>query len=479
MKVVLINPPMIFKKMLGEYEKLMEPMPCMGLAYMAAVLEKEDIDIRVIDAVAENWDVEEVMSEIKRIDPDIVGISCLTPSAKTSYELSRRIKEYNPNILRVFGNIHAEIFAEEIIKRDIADVVVKGEGEYTMLELTKAFERGEEFSKIKGIVFKKNGKIIETPSREPITNLDELPYPAWHLFPYEKYGALPFTDIKKPMLGVMASRSCPFRCAFCSAKKLGYRKRDPKKVVDEIEFLIEEYNAKQITFMDLIFPLDKKHATQICEEMIERGINEKIVWATETRADVVDEELLKKMKKAGCKIVMYGIESGSQRILDRINKKLTLESIRRAVRESKKTGLITVGFFMIGLPGETKKDIEKTIKFAKSVGLDFAKFAIFVPFPGSPIFNELIRNNELDLTQLKEDDWIRFSPHNPDPDSLIYVPKGLTKRDICKLKEKATIEFYTSPKNIFNLLFRVRILSPKHILEGVRILLSQILKGNI
>lgn len=476
MKVLLINPPMNLKKSLGEYEKFMEPMPCVGLAYIVAVLRENNVEVSVLDGFAENSTLKEIKEKVEKEEPDILGISCLTPAANSTFKICEEIKKLDQNIFIVLGHRHAEVFAEDIVKKGLADAVIKGEGEYSMLELVKSLENNTELSKVKGIVFKRKGKLVDTGYREPIKDLDGLPYPAWDLFPYTEYGALPFTDIKKPLLGILASRGCPYNCTFCSSRKTKFRKRDPVKIGDEIEFLVEEYNAQQITFMDLIFPVNKKYGLEICNEIIKRGLNEKIIWATETRVDVVDEELFRKMKQAGCKRVMFGIESGSQKILNKIKKGITLNQVRNTVKTAKRVGLECVGFFMLGLPGENKELAEKTINFANEIPLDFAKFAIFIPFPGCEIFNNLVDKGILNLEKIKRQDWIKFSPYNPNPSSVIYCPDKITKKELLKLREKGHRKFYLNPKNIYNIIFKVRTISFKDLLKGGKIFFNEYFK---
>lgn len=474
MKILLINPPSNLKKMLGKFEKLMEPMPCIGLAYVAAMLEENNIEVKVIDAFAENMGIEDIMKVIKEFKPHVVGISCLTPTTHVTIRLIEQIKKHGNNIKIILGNLHANLFANDMLQKG-ADIIIKGEGEYSTVEVLKALENNDSLEKIDGIVFKEDGEIIETPSRPLIKDLDILPYPAWHLFPFKKYGALPFTDLRKSIFGILASRGCPYKCTFCSRGYLKsiYRMREPKKVVDEIEFLIKKYNAKQIAFMDLIFPLTKKQGLDFCDEIISRGINKEIVWTTETRVDKIDKELLKKMKEAGCGRLMFGIESGVQELLDKVKKNFKLEDVKKAVRMTKEIGVKTVGFFMLGLPDETREMSLKTIEFAKKLELDFAKFAITVPFPGSELFDLAVKEGKINLKELKNEDWERFSPFNPNPDNLIYVPDKMSKEELVELHRKATYEFYIRPKTIFNQLFKIRTLSIKQMIYGARAILSR------
>lgn len=463
MKVLLINPSFDFKKF-GRFGRFMESMPCIGLAYIAAVLEKNNIDVEIIDDFVLRLGVSGILNLIKKKRFDIVGISCLTPSAPIAFSIAATIKKYNNKTLTVLGNIHASVFAENILKNEAVDVIVHGEGEYTMLDLTKAIAENGNLTQVKGISFKKNGRIVKTPTREPIDDLDELPYPSWHLFPFKKYGFLPFMNVEKPGLSILGSRGCPYRCTFCSLPKIGnkHRARKPERVADEFEYLINNFPVKQISLVNPIFPLSKEAGLKFCDEMIKRKLNNKIVWTCETRVDRVDRELLKEMRRAGCRRILFGLESGVQELLDNVRKEFTLDNIKETIKYSKKEGIQTSGAFMIGLPGETKEMTQKTIDFAKELDLDFAKFAITVPFPGSVLYEDLTRNGKL-----KRHDWENFVTFNPDPRKLVYIPDKIKPEDLINMQFNAHREFYMRPKVIFNQLFKIRTLGMKELIYGL------------
>lgn len=472
MKVLLINPFFEAKKF-GRFRRFMEPMPCLGLAYIAAVLEKSNVEVEVIDDFVMRLGPTGILKIIKEKQFDIVGISCLTPSAPLVFSIAKEIKRLSKEIYVVLGNIHATIFAEDILKNEAVDVIVHGEGEYAIQEVVKAILDKKDFSQIKGISFKLNGSTIKTPLRESLHNLDELPYPAWHLFPFDRYGFLPFMDVKKPGLSILGSRGCIYHCTFCSLPNIGgeYRERSPKKIVDEFEYLIGRFPIKQISFVDPIFPLTKKFGLDFCEEMIKRKISNKIVWTCETRVDRVDKELLKAMKCAGCGRILYGLESGVQRSLDNINKNFTVNDIKDTLKHTRKAGIQTAGVFMLGLPGETKKMARQTIDFSKRIDLDFAKFAIAVPFPGSQLYDDLLRNGKL-----KRRDWENFVTFNTNPKELVYIPGGMNPEELINIQRRAHLEFYFRLKIIIRLLCKIRTVSMKYLFLGFLSLLRPWIK---
>jgi radical SAM superfamily enzyme YgiQ (UPF0313 family) len=216
----------------------------------------------------------------------------------------------------------------------------------------------------------------------------------------------------------------------------------------------------------------KSQGMEFCEEMISRGLNKEVVWTCETRVDKTDKELLQKMKEAGCGRIMFGIESGVQETLDNIKKGFKVDDVIKAVNYAREVNLTTVGFFMLGLPNETIEQAKATIEFAKKLDLDFAKFAITVPFPGSELFDTLVKENKLDLNELKTSDWEKFTTFNPDSDNLIYVPDTMTRKELLDLQKKANFEFYMRPKVIFNHLFKVRTIGLKNLVYGAYALIS-------
>jgi len=466
-KVVLINPSINFQKF-GKFKNLLEPMPCIGIAYLAAILEKNNVNVTVLDDFVLRLGVNGLFDKVKEIHPEIVGISTLTPSYEICINLARKIKKFDKNIKIILGNIHASFFAQEILEKEPVDIIVHSEGELTISELVSVLRDRGDLEKIKGISYKDHNEIIHNERRELLQDLDSLPFPAWHLFPVDEYGLLPFADIKKPILTILASRGCPFKCTFCSIsyKKENYRKRDVKKVVDEIEYLIDRFKVQQIGFVDPIFPLNKNHCKEFCKEMIKRGLNKKIIWTTETRVDMIDEDIAKIMKEAGCRRLIFGIESGVQELLRNVKKEYTLEEAQNGVRNARKASIETVGLFMIGLPGETKSLTEQTIKFAKKLDLDFAKFAITIPYPGTELYDNLRRSG------WNRTDWENFSTFNPDPDKLVFVPDGMTAEELIHLQKRANYEFYFRPKMIYRHLFQIKTIRVKDIVYGLYSLLT-------
>ena len=305
--VLLVNPP-------GELKNSILPL---GLASIAAYLRNNDIDVRAIDALVEELNFKEFEDRVSQGGADIIGIYMTSPRYGEGKRACEACKKALPNSVIIAGGPHPSALPAETLQEiPQLDICGIGEGEITMLELVKAIENNAPLSQIDGIAFrdKNTGEIIITKPRDFIKNLDDIPFPARDLFPLKKYKTLPPYGRKSPYFTTITSRGCPFNCAYCSKDVFRniFRARSPKNVVDEIEELISKYHAQEIQFYDDDFTLDMKRAEEICDEILRRGI--KIRWSCLTRVDLVNENLLKKIKKAGCWMIAYGVESGNQKI---------------------------------------------------------------------------------------------------------------------------------------------------------------------
>ena len=386
MKTLLINPNT--PKIYGIGGACAFPL---GLGYIAAVLE-EDHDVKVIDVGAEKLDDDSLSKKISKINPEIVGITSDTLTFQRAIEVAEIVKLVDKEIIVVIGGAHSNAMPTYPLRYDYFDVSVYGEGERTVVELWKRIERGKSYEDVKGIAFRKNDENVINPRQELIENLDELPLPARHLFPMDKYSG-EFELYVSPMYSIGSSRGCPFSCAFCSNNVIfgrKYRSRNPKNIVNEIELLINEYGAKGIYFREDIFTMNKKRVIEICNEIKERKLEFK--WVCESRVNTINEEMIRSMKNAGCELIWFGVESGSQKILDIIHKQITIAQSRDAFRLCKKIKLRAGASFLIGTPGEKIEDIYKTIDFANELKPEFAWFNIFTGYPTSPLYEYVVKN---------------------------------------------------------------------------------------
>ncbi len=388
MKTLLIHPdtPMVY----GIGGQCAFPL---GLGYIAAVLEKRH-DVKVIDVGAEGLNNDSLRKSISEVNPEIVGITSDTLTFQRAIEIAEIVKQVDQKIIVVIGGAHSNVLPAYPLQYDCFDIGVYGEGERTAVELWGRIERGESYEGIKGIAFRGRDGITVNPKRELIENLDELPLPARHLFPINKYGREDSLHVS-PVYPVGTSRGCPFSCAFCSNNVVfgrKYRFRSSESVVNEIKLLINEYNGKGIYFREDLFTLNEKRVIALCDEIRKRGLD--FDWECESRVDTISEEMLTAMKRSGCKLIWFGVESGSQRILDYLNKQITLPQIREAYRLCQRVDIKAGASFMIGVPGEIIDDVQNTIALAEELKPEFAWFNIFTGYPTSPLY-EYVKKNKL------------------------------------------------------------------------------------
>lgn len=394
MKVVLLNSNTDLEERI-ENEAAWPPL---GLLYIGAVLQKGGHGVRIIDNARAQLPVERVAKRVEKEDPDVVGISALTHTFRQSVKLAQAIKEKNPDIKIVYGNYHSTFEYERLLKNyPIADYVVLGEGEQTFLELVNTLEKGGEIKNVKGIAFRHDGGVVKTP-RPLIQNLDELPFPDRTLLEEEYYSELvgiigsgcKFTTL-------LSSRGCPYGCKYCACSAFTSRTvrfRSPENVVKEMELLWSE-GYEEVGFVDDNLLLNAKRIEKICGLLKARKI--KINMWAEGRTDQASLETLRKFSRAGCRTIYYGIESGTQKVLNYYGKNITPELSRKAVSNSKKAGIENViGSFIVGAPIETREDIEKTFDFAMNLkGLDFPQMNVLILAPGIELWDDAIKSGHM------------------------------------------------------------------------------------
>jgi len=378
------------------------PFP-FNMAYTTALLRREGFDAAIKDGIAEELSKEQVMNWIRSEKPDFVLIETSTPSISNDLEFAKKVKD-SVGAKIILAGTHATALPKEMLKHKQVDFVALGEYEYTILELMKeANKKKPSFKKIRGLCSKSKDNAIINPRREPIQNLDELPFPERDELPIYKYND-PFCK-KFPNVPMTASRGCPFHCIYCLEPsvfygKPYYRARDPERVVDEMELLIQKYKVREVYFDDSSLTLNKEYVRKLCYEVLRRKV--KINWSCMADART-DFETLKLMKKSGCIGLKFGVETANPEMLKTIRKPLNLDTVRRFVRYCNKLGLYSHGTYMFGLPGETRETIKRTIDFAFSVGSTSSQFAIATPLPGTD-FYKMARENKW----LTTEDWSKY-----------------------------------------------------------------------
>ncbi len=454
MKILFLTIPYSVEDRYGKkMKKLIGPslLPPLGLLYIAAVVEK-DHEVKVIDSNIEQMNVQDIKSYLEKNAYDIICISLQTPMFGNFKKLISEIKPVVGKAKIVVGGPHPFTFPEDTIQRiPEVDVAVYGEGEAVFPDLLDAFNGKKKIADVKGIVYNENGEIVRNPPAEFVKDLDSIPFPARHLVPTEKYVPVPSTYRRLPMLHMIASRGCTFRCNYCASAEMlkrTIRYHSVKRVVDEMEHLIETYKVKEIQFLDDLFVQDRKWVMEFCDEVIKRGLNKKIEWSAHSRSGSVNEEMLAKMRKAGCWQLHFGAESGSQRLLNLVKKGITPQMSKDAIRMTRDAGIISRAYLMLGLPTETREESLETIKFAKELDPDYIKVSLFTPYPGTPAFNQV-----KELEGIGTTDWEYYKTMGGFGGTMRpYVPGGRSSEELNNLQKLAHKQFYFRPKIILRLL---------------------------
>ena len=392
MKVLLINP---------FYPISETPSPPLGLAYLAAVLEQAGVQVKILDYVVYGYRKDELQSVLKDFRPRIAGTTAVTMTFDHAKEVLKDIKAIDPDILTVMGGPHVSFCAQQTLQTfPELDVVVLGEGEETLVDLTRTIEEAQNLDTVRGIAYRMGSKIKTTVRRNFIENLDLLPLPARHRLALGRYRTLGMP------ISMTTSRGCPYKCIFCVGRKMvgaKVRYHSAQRVVTELEYLAN-LNFHQINIADDLFTANQKRCLAVCEEILKKKLH--INWTSFARVDTVSEALLAKMKAAGCTAVSFGIESANPDILKTVKKGITLQQVLSAVRMCRRAGIAPYASFILGLPGETQATIKETTDFALELQQEglASGFHILAPFPGTEVRE---KSKELGL-RILTNDWSKY-----------------------------------------------------------------------
>lgn len=439
-KIAFVCPPSTLKEQYGSLYKAAPVLPSLGIGFMAKYLKLQGEDCDFFDLLIADSDmIADFISKVK--DYVLIGMTVYITTLPNVIEFARKIKKINPNCYIVVGGPHATLFPEDLHDESI-DFIVSGEGEYPIYKIFREIgKENPDFSSIDGLTYREKNRYTFTRAQALIEDLDYIDSPLIEKFDMSLYSSS-VHYLGKKIIHTITSRGCPFNCRFCAAAQIFKRKFRARSVDLVIEELTRYVNMgyDSVVFYDDSFTINKRRVAELCKKMIARKL--KIKWACFTRTDLVDKETLSYMKEAGCYLIVFGCESGNDKTLTLLNKKLTVEKNYEGISMVNRCGILVQSSFMIGLPGEDYKDIENTISFAKNAELTFALFPIFEPYKGTPIFDICKENGE----------WIkdpRFKNNLLEHQEEIWVPKGLSRADIEVLAQRAVKEFYMRPK-IFN-----------------------------
>ncbi|MHA1294627.1 MAG: B12-binding domain-containing radical SAM protein, partial [Promethearchaeota archaeon] len=385
--ILFINPPLV------NYDNKNKPkvfvntsfFPPIGIAYLSSFLEKHNFKTVIIDMDAEKFGVSKIKKILNIFKPKIIGVSITSDLIfPISYEIIKKVKEIT-KVPLIVGGVFPTNNPDFLINKSAVDYLIRGEGEQTLLELLNYLLLKEgKLSEIKGLSYKINGKIKHNSQRELIKNLDIIPFPAWHKFAINKY----FISIsyKNPSFAITASRGCPYRCTFCSTSVFQYyRVRSPKNVVDEIEYLYNKFNIKDITFHDPTFNVNPNWVISFCKELLRRNI--KIKWRCLCRVDKINEKMIAYMKTAGCYNIAFGIETSKNKFLEFLQKDFNITQVKKAIKIVKKYKIEILAYFMYGIPGQVIKDLQHNIKFIKLLDPDYINILILNPVAGTKLWD--------------------------------------------------------------------------------------------
>lgn len=432
------------------------PLPPTDLMYLAAVAEKAGLEAKIND-YSQNGDYE---ADLKEFNPDYLVVNIATPTLEHDLEAVKKAKEICPNVITIAKGAAFLTLAEKIIKEhNELDFGILGEAENTLKEILEDKPKAE----ILGLYYKENDEVKFTGNRPFIEDLDSLPFPARHLVDNNIYRR---PDNNKVQATIKVSRGCPFHCFFCLATPVSgakVRRRSPENIVAEIKECVEKYNIKNFLFWSDIFNIDKDWTMKLCQAIIDSGL--KITWSANTRADTADLEMAEMMYKSGCRLVSIGVESGSQYMLEKMGKKITLNDVRRTVKVFKKAKIRIYNYFVIGLPWETEETVEETIKFAIELNSDFISFYTATPLPGSRFYDYALEHNLFD----KETSF----------ENAYYYPAvnthNLSRERVFELHKSAIKRFYLRPLYILKMLSRIRSFAEikNYFIAGMNVLLRK------
>ena len=432
------------------------PLPPTDLMYLAAVAEKAGLEAKIND-YSQNGDYE---ADLKEFNPDYLVVNIATPTLEHDLDAVKKAKEICPNVITIAKGAAFLTLADRIIKEhNELDFGILGEAENTLKEILEGKPKAE----ILGLYYKENDEVKFTGNRPFIEDLDSLPFPARHLVDNNIYRR---PDNNKVQATIKVSRGCPFHCFFCLATPVSgakVRRRSPENIVAEIKECVEKYNIKNFLFWSDIFNIDKDWTMKLCQAIIDSGL--KITWSAITRADTADLEMAEMMYKSGCRLVSIGVESGSQYMLEKMGKKITLNDVRRTVKVFKKAKIRIYNYFVIGLPWETEETVEETIKFAIELNSDFISFYTATPLPGSRFYDYALEHNLFD----KETSF----------ENAYYYPAvnthNLSRERVFELHKSAIKRFYLRPLYILKMLSRIRSFAEikNYFIAGMNVLLRK------
>ena len=418
--------------------------PSLSLAYVAAVAEKIGLQVQLIDAHALNLDLAETIRRVKEFNPDFLAFTITTYLFYQTLAWVRALREAI-GVPTLLGGVHMGIYPRETLSHHSIDFGCTGEAEMFLPDFIRTLNQGGDLSQVKSLIWRRDGEAVANDCAKLFENIDEAPFPARHHLPNDRYFS--FISQFQNFTPMITSRGCPFHCIFCEQGGFKFRPRTPHNVVDEIEECYHVFKVREFDFFDSSFTVQKQRVLEICQEILHRDI--KVAWAIRSRVDLVNEEMLQSLARAGCKRIYYGIESGDAGILKTLRKETNLEMIKEIMALTRKHKIDTFGYFMIGSPGETEETVKRTVNFALDLKLDYAQFSKVTPMPATELYAMVMKEYGRDF-------WREYIL---DESKDIYLPRPgtrLMEEEVQALTRQAYLAFYFRPRYILRALLRLK-----------------------
>jgi radical SAM superfamily enzyme YgiQ (UPF0313 family) len=413
-------------------------VPPLSLLVVAALMEREGVEVDLIDMEAEGLTYAGTLERIRAFAPDLFGFTVTSWSFHPVLTWIRKFKA-DTGIPVLVGGEHLRHYPNETMSYDAIDFCIVGEAELPLPEFIRAFREGRPYSGIKSFGFRENGTVVIDRTIRFIDDINTVPFPARHLIKNDRYENV--LSRKKNFTAIITSRGCPFNCAFCTHNHQRYRARSPENVVDEIEFNLNQYNIREFDIYDSTFTADEKRVVRICEEIRRRKLD--VGFTVRSRVDIVSREMIDSLKSAGCHTMLYGIESSNPDILKMMNKRISPEQVMETVRYTKQRGLKVLGFFLFGFPGETRQTIEDTTRFSLELPLDYALYSILLPMPDTDIYTYYQEHGLGDY-------WAEYTLDESKTELIEFIGTGVTRAETAQYALQAYRRFYFRPRIIWN-----------------------------
>jgi len=438
-EIVFINPP--YERIAPGYEfvkHITNNSPSLGLLHLAAEVREHGYKPSIIESDIFNLDAKQVAKKVIKQNPQYVGITLFTVGVWGAAEIARRIKAELPDTTIIVGGPHISSMGTETITRfKEFDYAVDGEGEKVLMELLEALEQDKNLFEVPGIIYRDRTFVRKTPGKPINKILDDLPYPAWDLLPDfpKAYKPAIYDFPRGPVATIAASRGCPFHCKFCDTSTFGAKVRhySPKVVFDMMKHLNQKYGVRHIGFVDDLFLASKVRVEELCNYILEDGLD--MTWSCTARVDTVKPDVLALMKKAGCWEISFGLETGSNDLLKKMDKLAEVEKSAEAVKWTYDAGIRTKGLFMLGFPGEDEHTINQTKDFIRNIPMTIMNLTKFTPYPGSPIYRDIYGTN------IRDDHWEKMNGMN-----FVWAPEGITVKELDRHYQEILKAFYQRPK---------------------------------